>query len=209
MIKARLGYSRRPDGEVSTEGWNVANRMDGNAKFLHPPVKIADLIAALEDFDAARAQLFDCGKKVFVRRDKCRDIVVKLSVQLGHYVEAAAEDDIVVFLSSGSNRRGKPVPSKECDAPSIYKIVQGKSGVLSVYFTPFYRQVNYYEFRWAASSQQFFSRRMEGNPPSAIRQTARYRRKPNARYDLLLPGARVPYQRNLYQMERHRLQICI
>jgi len=126
-------------------------------EILHPPVKIADLRAALEDFDAARAQLFDRGKKVFVRRDKCRDIVVKLLVQLGHYVEAAAEDDIVVFLSSGFQPQRKAGAVKECDAPSIYKIVQGKSGVLSVYFTPFYRQVIKYEFRWGPQVRNSFS----------------------------------------------------
>jgi hypothetical protein len=46
---------------------------------------------------------------------------------------------------------------KECDAPSIYKIVQGKSGVLSVYFTPFYRQVVNYEFRWGPQGRDRFS----------------------------------------------------
>jgi hypothetical protein len=86
--------------------------MDGNVKFPHPPVKIADLRAALEDFDTARATLFDGGKQVFALRDKCRDIVVKLLIQLGHYVEAVAEDDMVVFVSSGffSRRMGGNPP---------------------------------------------------------------------------------------------------
>jgi hypothetical protein len=74
---------------------------------------------------AARAKLFDGGKKVFAQRDKCRDIVVKLLVQLGHYVEAISEDGMVVFLSSGFQARRKAGAIKECDAPSIYKIVQG------------------------------------------------------------------------------------
>src|SRR5215831_4409261 len=99
MIRARLGFSRQSDGTVSTRGLVVYNGMkDNNKKFQNPPVKFGVLKSAVDDFNDSIAEVLDGGKKAFAHKKKCRGILVKILVQLGHYVESVAEDNMDVFL---------------------------------------------------------------------------------------------------------------
>jgi hypothetical protein len=148
MLRARLGYTRDPDGKVSTRGKVVLKGMkDYKNKFPNPPVKLSDLQAAVDDFDRSRTQALDGGKKAFAQKKKCRQILIKMLKQLGHYVEAVAENDVALFLLSGFELAGKSGPSGEI-VPRILQIKQGKSGEFYVSFPAFYRQVLYYQLRW-------------------------------------------------------------
>jgi hypothetical protein len=149
MIRAHLGYSRDSDDKVSIRGRAVLLGMKGNDKFPNPPVKLGDLEAAADDFDQSRAQALDGGKKAFAQKKKCRAILIKILLQLGHYVEAVAEDNMDVFVSSGFEPAGKSGPTGAI-LPRILKLKQGKSGELYVWYQAFYRQVLYYELRYGA-----------------------------------------------------------
>ena len=99
MIRARVGFSRRPDGYVRTLGYAVHDRMDGNPHFPNPPVKLSDLKAALISFDhAIAAAVADGGKKAFAQKKKCRHVVATMLRQLGHYVEAACDGNLAAFI---------------------------------------------------------------------------------------------------------------
>jgi len=139
MIRARLGFSRQPDGNLSTRGRAVYKGMKDNDKFPNPPVKLSDLKAALDDFDHSISQTLDGGKKAFAQKKKCRAILVKILRQLGHYVESVAEDNMDVFLSSGFETAGKTGPTGAI-VPRILKIKQGKSTELYVWYEAFYRK---------------------------------------------------------------------
>ena len=147
MIRARLGFSRQPDGNVSIRGKAVYKGMKGNEKFANSPIKLSDLKAATDDFDHSIAQALDGGKKAFAQKQKCRASLVKILRQLGHYVESAAEGNMDVFLSSGFEPAGKSGPTGAI-VPRILKIKPGKSGELYVSYEAFYRQVLYYELRY-------------------------------------------------------------
>src|SRR5215831_4624521 len=147
MIRARLGFSRQSDGNVSTRGLAVHKGLKGNDKFTNPPVKLSDLKAALEDFDQFITQARDGSRKAFAQKRKCRAILVKILHQLGHYVESVAGDSMDVFLSSGFEPAGKSGPTAAI-VPRILKIKHGTSGEVYVWYEPFYRQVLYYELRY-------------------------------------------------------------
>lgn len=146
MIRARLGFTRQSDGGISTRGRAVYKGMNGNDAFVNPPVKLSHLKTALDDFDHSRAQALDGGKKIFAQKKKCRVNVCKLLVQLGHYVETVAENNMDVFISSGFELAGKSGPTGPI-VPRILKIKQGKSGEFYVSYEAFYRRVLQYELR--------------------------------------------------------------
>jgi hypothetical protein len=147
MIRARLGFSRQPDGNVSITGRAVYKGMKDNDKFRNPPVKLSDLKTAVDDFDHSIAQALDGGKKAFAQKEKCRAILVNILRQLGHYVESVAGDSMDVFLSSGFEPAGKSGPTRAI-VPRILKIKYGRSGELYVLYEAFHRQVLYYELRY-------------------------------------------------------------
>jgi len=116
-------------------------------QFPHPPVKLSDLKAGLEDFDSSCGKVLDGGKKAFAEKKKCRGIVIKMLVQLGQYVESVAENDMALFLLSGFEPAGKSPTQKVID-PRILKITYGKSGELLAWYLAFYRQVIHYQLRY-------------------------------------------------------------
>src|SRR5436190_9868381 len=100
-IKPVENYSRMPVGEVITRGLAVADKMENNPKFPHPPVRPADLRAAVVRLQALQAETLDGSKKVFAERDKQLDDVIKMMRLQGRYVEITAAHDMETFVSSG------------------------------------------------------------------------------------------------------------
>ena len=72
MIRARTGFTRDSDGNVSLRGKTVLKGMKGNERFPNPPVELSDLKAAIDEFDRSRTQALDGGKKAFAQKKKCR-----------------------------------------------------------------------------------------------------------------------------------------
>jgi hypothetical protein len=100
-IKPVENYSRMPVGEVITRGLAVADKMDGNPKLPRPPVRPADLRAAVVRLQALQAEILGGSKKVFAERDKQLDEVIKMMRLQGRYVEITAGRDMETFVSSG------------------------------------------------------------------------------------------------------------
>jgi len=192
MLRARLGFSRRSDGDISTLGGAVVQKTYGNDKFPDTPVKESDLRAALDDFNDSRAKALDRGKKAFARKKSCRKKLCKLLVRLGHYVESVAEDDLATFVSSGYELAGKSGPSGPI-VPRILKIKQGKSGEFYVSFKAFYRQVLQYQLRGGAQG-------LDGTLPDpwTISLTSKQARRP-ALVQNLTPGAVYCFQVRVFK----------
>jgi hypothetical protein len=192
MIRARLGFSRQPDGNVSTRGKAVYKGMKGSDKFPDPPVKLSDLKAAIDNFDQSIARALDGGKTAFALKDKCRGILIKILLQLGHYVESVAEDSMAVFLSSGFEPAGKSGPTGAI-VPRILKVKQGKSGEVYVSYEAFYRQVMFYELRYGPQGPG-------GEPPNPWMESlqSKQARRP-ALIQNLTPGTIYCFQVRVYK----------
>ena len=203
MIRARVGFSRRPDGYVRTLGYAVHDRMDGNPHFPNPPVKLSDLKAALISFDhAIAAAVADRGKKAFAQKKKCRHVVATMLRQLGHYVEAACDGNLAAFVSSGFEPIRSPGATEPCPKPRILKIRQGKTGELLVYFTPLYRKAVHYELRHGAQSA-------DGMLPETWTVESLLQARRPARIENLTPGTiylRVSSSRLRKDGRLHRLE---
>ena len=148
MLRARVGFSRDSDGDISIRGKIVRTNMkDHKDKFPNPPVKLIDLQTAIEDFDRSRTEALDGGRKAFAHKKQCREILCKMLKKLGYYAETVADNDMSIFVLSGFELAGKSGASDDV-VPRILKIKQGKSGEFNVWYQAFYRKVIYYELRW-------------------------------------------------------------
>jgi len=150
-IKALLGFSRAPDRDVHVRGLRLYDGLKDNPNFPKPPVDLEVFKAALDGFGALIAESMHRDRRVIAEKNKQRDKVTSMITEIGHYVEAVAQEDLAVFLSSGLDpgpttpTSSQPLP---LPVPKILNIEQGYySGELDAYITPLGRKALYYELR--------------------------------------------------------------
>jgi fibronectin type III domain protein len=161
MLRARLGWTRRSAGDISSRGRAVYGGMKEHIlSFPKPPVDLEDLKAQLDRFDTARAGTLDGGRKAFAELQAARKVLTHSLDHLGHYVEAVSKDDVATFTSSGFELAGGGrTTADECPVPRLRWVRQGNnSGELLVAWTPLYRKAGHYELRWGVQSPN-------GEPP--------------------------------------------
>jgi hypothetical protein len=113
-IKAKLGFQRVSDSDVLTAGNTAYVGLLNNPAYPNTPVALPVFRQALDSFSALIVDAEDGGKKAISAKQKQRAAVVKMYTQLGHYVEAACDDDLATFTTSGftavSQTRTPPQP---------------------------------------------------------------------------------------------------
>src|SRR5438105_3734639 len=100
-IRAGIPLSTATDGGVVSVGQSAFKGLSGNAAFTITPVDLNVFKTDLDSFSAAIGLALDGGKKAIAEKHRLRDLVVKELRLLGHFVEAASNDDMTTFLSSG------------------------------------------------------------------------------------------------------------
>ena len=153
-IKALKNFRRMLPEAVLTTSTHVFAEIYNNANFAvpqapAPPVDQATLKSANDGLAAAIAEAEDGGKKAVAQKQAQKEVVVKLLMQLVHYVEANCKDDVTIFLSSGftlvSSTKTKTPPASE----SIRKVepaaVSGQMEIVLMKDTDAFS----YEARWA------------------------------------------------------------
>jgi hypothetical protein len=186
MLRARLGWTRRSHGDISTRAHAIYDGTKKNVRsFPKPPVDLEDLKAQLDRFDGARAGSLDRSRKAFAELKSARKILTHSLDQLGHYVEAASKDDVATFISSGFELAGGGRASQDgCPVPRLLWLKAG-----------------HYELRWGAQSPN-------GGPPETWKskkytgQTASPCRRAGSSHDLRLSSARLWKQRRIYGLEQ-------
>jgi hypothetical protein len=101
QIKAKLGLHNVPDTDTVKALMTAYQGLLNNPKFSTPPVDLATYKAGIDQFSALIIDAEDGGKKAKSAKDKQRVVVIKMYTQLGHYVEAACNDDLATFNTSG------------------------------------------------------------------------------------------------------------
>ena len=113
-IKPLLSFQRTSDADLIKQLEAILAGLTGNAAFSTPPVDMATFKTALDTFSVLVTDALDGGKKVISAKRKQREVLIKIAQQLGHYVEAAADNDLATFNTSGfiaaSNVRTPPQP---------------------------------------------------------------------------------------------------
>src|SRR5881397_1072769 len=113
-IKAILGFHGVSDSDVLKACNTAYSGLLNNTAYPNPPVPLPVFRQALDSFNALIVDAEDGGKKSISAKDKQRRAVIKMYEFLGHYVEAACNDDPATFATSGftakSHTRTAPQP---------------------------------------------------------------------------------------------------
>jgi hypothetical protein len=122
-IRAIKNFRRMTPEVVLTTSTNIHTGVFTNTHFTPPqapapPVDAATLKSANDALAAANAAAIDGGKKALAEQKRAKDAVVKLLIELAHYVETNCKDDMTTFLSSGftaaatTKKKAEPVSDK-------------------------------------------------------------------------------------------------
>src|SRR4051794_3686943 len=113
-IKTMVGFGELSDVDLLKRLDAVHHGMAGNKAFANPPVDMAVFKTAIDMFSALVTDALDGGKRAISAKRKQREVVIKIATQLGYHVQAASNDDLATFHTSGflaqSNTRTPPQP---------------------------------------------------------------------------------------------------
>jgi hypothetical protein len=130
-IRISLGFRRMQDAALLARSIAVQSGMTGNGNFPAPPVDLATLKTANDNFSAAISASLDGGRKVVTEKNKHREALIKMLRQLATYVEANFKEELAILTTSGFE--AAPLRSAlQTLSPGIRTIDQGNSGQLQV-----------------------------------------------------------------------------
>ena len=123
-IKAKLGMHGVADMDVVKALTAAYNGVLNNSAYPTSPIDLVSFKTGIDKFSALIIDAEDGGKKATSAKDKQRVAVIKMYTQLGHYVEAACNDDLATFDTSGFTQvaarvKTAPVPLTEAKFRSI------------------------------------------------------------------------------------------
>jgi Fibronectin type III domain len=153
-IKAVIDYRRHTAAQVVTDATNIGTALFANLdKFKDaptpPPVDQATLKKETDILVSVNAAAENGGKKELAQQKHQKEVVVKLIILLGHWVEANCKDDMTTFLSTGFQATASTKSKTPPESESVRKIVPGSvSGQMFVWLVKF-RDAASYELRWA------------------------------------------------------------
>src|SRR5580692_7735040 len=101
QIKAKLGLHGVSDVDTVKALMTAYNGVLNNPAYSTPPVDLASYKAGIDRFSALIIDAEDGGKRAKSAKNKQRGVVIKMYAQLGHCVEAACNDDLATFDTSG------------------------------------------------------------------------------------------------------------
>ena len=119
QIKVKVGLHRVSDTDTVKALMTAYEGLLNNPKYPTPPVDLATYKAGIDQFSALIIDAEDGGKKAISAKHKQRIAVIKMYTQLGHYVEAACNDDLATFTTSGFTHaavRAKTAPQPLTEA---------------------------------------------------------------------------------------------
>jgi hypothetical protein len=101
QIKAKLAFHDVLDMDTVKALIAAYDGLSNNPAYPNPPVDLATYKAGIDHYSALIVDAEDGSKKAITARDRQRLVVIKMYTQLGHYVEAACNDDPATFATSG------------------------------------------------------------------------------------------------------------
>ncbi|HMG72663.1 MAG TPA: fibronectin type III domain-containing protein [Pyrinomonadaceae bacterium] len=174
--RVSLAFAKLPDTQLDNFAQAVIEQMTGNAAFPSPPVAMADLQAASDDYVTKSAAAVKGGQADTAAKNNARVVLVEMLRRLAGYVQIHCNNDLAVLLSSGFQTQNPNRASSPLAQPQGLIIRHGVSGQLLAGIKPV-RNARMYEGRikgpggdWAPSVFASDSRRIvfEGLTPGTI-----------------------------------------
>src|SRR5258708_6746065 len=96
-LRVSLGFSNLPDTELDNFILNVINGMTGNVNFPTPPVTMANLQTAKDDFTAKIAAAQIGGPPDTANKNNSRGTALDMLHDLANYVQIRCNDDMGIL----------------------------------------------------------------------------------------------------------------
>jgi hypothetical protein len=146
ICKVSLAFARMSDSELDNFAHGVFNAMTGNAAFASPPVTLANLQTATNDFTAKVAASDAGGPAATAAKNNSRQTLLGILRQLAAYVQMACNNDQATLLTSGFEMQSTTRTSGPLDQPQSLTLKNGSAGQLLAAVQPV-RNANMYEGR--------------------------------------------------------------
>ncbi len=144
ISKVSLGFANLSDMELDNFAQAVGDAMAGNATYPSPPVTLASLATARDDFTAKIAAAQVGGPAATAAKNNSRQVLIGMLRQLAAYVQINCNNDQALLLSSGFQMQSTNRASVQLDKPEGLAIKNGSSGQLVGSVTPV-KNTNMYE----------------------------------------------------------------
>lgn len=119
LYMVKLDFKDMPiPGKIMRSG-RIVNRMDGNPYFPNPTVAYSLVRTAIEDLKQAESRI-DGSKLRYMQRDRMMKNVEKLIRQLRSYVEAVADGNEEIAITSGFELCSRPKKGQQLE-PTYFK----------------------------------------------------------------------------------------
>ncbi|MBI5685916.1 MAG: fibronectin type III domain-containing protein [Verrucomicrobia bacterium] len=148
-LRVLLTFSDAPDNALDETAGAVIQGMTGNAAFPTPPVTMAALQTARQEFADAVAGQEAGGKEATAVKNAKREALITLLRKLAAYVQENCNDVLETLLSSGFKAASTTHAQSPLAKPTIVGVTNGPdSGQLGVKVTPV-PNAKSYELRYA------------------------------------------------------------
>ena len=135
-LRVSLGFARVPDTELDNFAQAIIDGITGNAAYPAPPVTMANLQTAQNDFTAKVAAAQTGGPPGTAAKNNSRQTLLGLLRQLAGYVQINCNNDMAVLLGSGFQAMSTNRAQSPLDQPQSLVIKNGSSGQLVASVTP-------------------------------------------------------------------------
>lgn len=128
--KVSLKFSHFPDFKLATFARSVILGLTDNPAFSNPPVTVAKLTDATEDFSTACVASERGGVQQTAAKNEARAVLINLLHQLATYVQCLARYDLPMLLSSGFTSIRRNTAPSPLATPQIIKLKHERSAEL-------------------------------------------------------------------------------
>src|ERR1051325_9805982 len=134
--KVSLGFARLPDTELDNFAQAVIDAMTANTSYPSPPVTMANLQAAKDDFTAKLAMAQTGGLADTAAKNNSRQALITLLKQVAAYVQMTCGEDVSKLLTSGFEAQSTNRASVQLEKPQGLTIKNGTAGQLVARVSP-------------------------------------------------------------------------
>jgi hypothetical protein len=145
-IKVSLSFGELSDTELDNFAQGVIDALTGNATYPTPPVTLANLQAAVDDYTAKLAAAQTGTKADRAAKNHSREVLEGLLRKVAAYVQMMCNEDPVLLLSSGFQMQSTNRTSAPLEKPTSLSIKNGNAGELVARVDPV-KNANMYEGR--------------------------------------------------------------
>jgi hypothetical protein len=130
IVKVSTNFGRLSDTELDNFAQGVIDALTGNATYPTPPVTLANLQAAVDDYTAKMAAAQNGGIADTAAKNNSRNTLEEMLRKVAAYVQMMCNEDPALLLGSGFQMQSTNRSSTPLEKPKGLSIKNGVAGQL-------------------------------------------------------------------------------